>query len=274
MHNYNENIIYSQARELNLRATGLHTALKIMGDISHLFGNEVPYPQAHYYSNTYSRMVYCWYIDGFFKTNDNIKFLNDIIARFKITADSQLHSFKSVTMENINPIKLKAFMGLKSLASDKLKEKYQRVETRADDYVFWCLKLYAEDLIRQDGLIIWNTFENWAFENFIDISKDKSTLRAKCRSIYNWYFERDWKIGRLKVNKTKEEIMATREQHARNMTKKREEKARKKVLNVITGMFAHEYKKPDGSWNVSKIAKDSDTNRRTVMKYLPKVTLF
>ena len=125
-------------------------------------------------------------------------------------------------MENINPINLKAFKGLKSLARDKLKEKYQRVETRADDYVFWCLKLYAEDLIRQDGLIIWNTFETWAFENFIDLAKDKSTLKAKCRNVFNWYFERDWQIGRVnKSNKTKEQIMATRQEHAIKIAKKK-----------------------------------------------------
>lgn len=246
-----------------------------MGDISHLFGNEIPYPQSHYYSNEHNRMVYCWYIDGFFGTKNNIKFLNDIIARFKITVDCQLHSFKSVPMENINPIKLKAFQGLKSLARDKLKEKYQRVETRADDYVFWCLKLYAEDLIRQDGLIIWNTFENWAFENFIDLAKDKSTLKAKCRNVFNWYFERDWQIGRVnKSTKTKVEIMATRQEHAIKIAKKNSEDTKKKVLNCITGMFAHEYKKPNGSWHISKIAKDSGTTRPTVMKYLPKETLF
>ena len=246
-----------------------------MGDISHLFGNEIPYPQSHYFSNNHNKMVYGGDIDGFFGTKNNIKFLNDIIARFKITAECQLHSFKSVPMENINPINLKAFKGLKSLARDKLKEKYQRVETRADDYVFWCLKLYAEDLIRQDGLIIWNTFETWAFENFIDLAKDKSTLKAKCRNVFNWYFERDWQIGRVnKSNKTKEQIMATRQEHAIKIAKKNSEDTKKKVLNCITGIFAHEYKKPNGSWNISKIAKDSGTTRPTVMKYLPKETLF
>lgn len=245
-----------------------------MGDISHLFGNEIPYPQSHYYSNKHNRMVYCWYIDGFFGTQKGVSYINDIIARFKLTVDCQLHSFKSVPIENINPIKLKAFQGLKSLARDKLKEKYQRVETMADDYVFWCLKLYAEDLIRQDGLIIWNTFENWAFDNFIDLAKDKSTLKAKCRNIFNWYCDRDWRIGRVnKSTKTKVEIMATRKEHAKKIHTKLANDTKKKVLNCITGMFAHEYKKPNGSWNVTKIAKDSGTTRPTVMKYLPKETL-
>ena len=53
------------------------------------------------------------------------------------------------------------------------------------------------------------------FENFIDLAKDKSTLKAKCRNVFNWYFERDWQIGRVnKSNKTKEQIMATRQEHA------------------------------------------------------------
>src|SRR5690606_21590400 len=101
------------------------TLLKIMGDASSLFGNEVPYPQAHYFSKTYYRMVYCWYIEGYFKTNNNIKFLNDIIARFKITSNVELHSFKIlITCEKIKPYKLRDFQGLKSLASDILTTKY------------------------------------------------------------------------------------------------------------------------------------------------------
>ena len=251
------------------------TILSIMGDISDLFGNEIPYPHLHYFSNEYNRMVYSWYIDGFFGTANNVRFLNDVIARFKLTADCQLHSLKSSIVEYDNSLKLKRFMGLKSLAEDKLKEKYKRVETRADDYVFWCLKLYAEDLIRQDGLIIWNTFENWAFDNFIDLAKDKSTLKAKCRNIFNWYCDRDWRIGRVnKSTKTKVEIMASRVEHAKKIHKKLADDTKKKVLNCVTGMFAHEYKKPNGSWNVTKIAKDSGTTRPTVMKYLPKETLF
>ena len=241
-----------------------------MGDISHLFGNEIPYPQSHYYSNEHNRMVYCWYIDGFFGTKNNIKFLNDIIARFKITAECQLHSFKSVPMENINPINLKAFQGLKSLARDKLKEKYQRVETRADDYVFWCLKLYAEDLIRQDGLIIWNTFENWAFENFIDLAKDKSTLKAKCRNVFNWYFERDWKVGRT-ISKNKEDVLEYRRELARNLAAKKEEENYNKVTNAISGLLADSmFRKKNGKWNAVAIAEYLNLDPRTVRKYLPK----
>ena len=38
----------------------------------------------------------------------------------------------------------------------------------------------------------------------------------KIASIYNWYFDRDWQIGRVtKTTKTKEEIMASRQEHAK-----------------------------------------------------------
>ena len=244
------------------------TILSIMGDISDLFGNEIPYPHLHYFSNEYNRMVYSWYIDGFFGTANNVRFLNDVIARFKLTADCQLHSLKSSIVEYDNSLKLKRFMGLKSLAKDKLKEKYKRVETRADDYVFWCLKLYAEDLIRQDGLIIWNTLENWAFNNFIDLAKDKSTLKAKCRNIFNWYCDRDWKIGRCNL-KNKEEIMATRQEHARNMARKKEDVNIKKIDNALTGLMADSlFKKKNGKWNAKAIADYLKLDTRTVMKYL------
>ena len=267
MQNYNEKTINKQNTLLRISSNS---------DITELFGNSIPYPHGHYYSNEVNRIIYYWLLDGFFDTKKGFQYLNDLIARFKLSADCSLYNIKRTQTEyNFKPIKLKQFQGLKSLANDKLIEKYQRLETRANDYVFWCLKLYAEDLIRKDGLIIWNVFENWAFDNFLDKAKDKSTLKAKCRNVFNWYLERDWKIGRVKrTTKTKVEIMATRQEHAIKIAKKNSEDTKKKVLNCITGMFGHEYKKSNGTWNISKIAKDSGTTRPTVMKYLPKETLF
>jgi len=239
-------------------------------DITDELGNIVPYPHHHFLQKN-GRLVYCWLIDGFFDTKKNTEYLNDIIARFKITfIDSKYVKHSKDSESSITPLKLKQFQGLKSKAKVILKEKYKRAETH-QDYVWWCIKLYCEDLIRQDGLIVYSTLESWAFENFIVYTKDNSTLRAKCRSIYNWYFNRDWKIGRAKKsNKTKEEIMATRQEHAKKIHTKLAEETKRKVLNLTTGMFKDEYKKKNGTWNVSKIAKESGTSRPTVMKYLPK----
>lgn len=258
-------------RRCQMTNTWLH--IQFDTDISGELGNTIPYPNHHYVRN--NKLVYCWLISGWFDTVSAVTFLNDVIARFKITyIDCKYLKHSKDTQSSVKPYILKEFQGLKSKAKAIIKDKYKRAETRADDYVFWCIKLYCEDLIRQDGLIIYSSLESWAFDNFIDHCKDKSTLRAKCRGTYNWYFERDWKIGRVKVNKTKEEIMATREVHAKKIAEKRAKETEKKVLNCITGMFSHEYKKPNGAWNVTKIANDSGTTRPTVMKYLPKETLF
>ena len=243
-----------------------------MGDISHLFGNEIPYPQSHYYSNEHNRMVYCWYIDGFFGTKNNIKFLNDIIARFKITVDCQLHSFKSVPMENINPIKLKAFQGLKSLANDRLKD--LNVNTYINsDYVYTCIVLQAEKYIKINGLIDYSVLEAWAFENFIDKCKDKSTLKAKCRNCWNWYFDRNWALYHtVRIKKDKELVMATRVQHALNMGRNKEKENFNKIRNAITGLMADAmFKKKNGSWNGKAIADYLNIDPRTVNKYLKEI---
>lgn len=256
-------------RRCQLTNTWLH--IQFQDDISDELGNTIPYPNYHYFKN--KKPVYCWLISGWFSKPKAIAYLNDIIARFKITYIDKCKYLKHSkdTTSSIKPYLLKEFQGLKSKAKKLVKEKYQRAENR-NDYVFWCIKLYSEDLIRKDGLIIYSTLESWAFDNFIDHCKDKSTLKAKCRKTYNWYFDREWKFGRVGTNKTKEEIMASRQEHAKHMTEQRQEQTRKKVLTVVTGMFKEDYKKKDGTWNISKIAKDSGTSRNTVMKYLKEIS--
>ncbi len=62
--------------------------------------------------------------------------------------------------------------------------------------------------------------------------------------------------------------MASRQEHAKKMTQKRVKETKVKINNCINGMFTFEYKKKNGDWNISKIAKDSGTSRTTVYKYL------
>lgn len=253
-----------------MQDTWLHIAFN--SDISDELGNTVPYPQQHYAKG--NKIVYCWLIDGFFETINNIQYLNDIIARFKITFnDCQYLKKQTVERSFINPLKLRYFQNLKSRAVQKIYESTKYDSTK--DFIFYCLKLHAEVIIREKGIFSYDELYNFGTDNFIEKVKDRSTLKAKCRNIFNWYLDKDFKLTEPKIyiKKDKGEVMATREQHAKNMTKDREEKARKKVLNVITGMFKDDYKKSNGSWNISKIAKDSVTSRNTVMKYLPKDSL-
>jgi len=69
--------------------------------------------------------------------------------------------------------------------------------------------------------------------------------------------------------KQKEVVEMTRSERAISNTKARAEKTKKKVINCITGLYAEsEYKKKSGAWNISKIARDIKTDRKTVAKYL------
>ena len=60
----------------------------------------------------------------------------------------------------------------------------------------------------------------------------------------------------------------TRAENMRKIGRKKEEANYRKVINIITGLYANDYKKADGSWNVTKIAKDSGLSRPTVIKHL------
>ena len=137
------------------------------------------------------------------------------------------------------------------------------------------MKLHAEIIIKEKGIFSYDELIDFALINFIDKAKDRSTLKAKCKNIFNWYLERNFELTQtVYVKKEKDLVMATRQEHAKKITKNTSEKYKKKVLNLITGIFKDEYRKKDGSWNVTKIANDSGTTRPTVMKYLPKETLF
>ena len=66
----------------------------------------------------------------------------------------------------------------------------------------------------------------------------------------------------------------TRTQIALKNSEARAQKTKRKVLNLVTGMFAEEYKKKSGKWNVSKIAIEAGVTRDSVRKYLKEANLY
>ena len=216
-----------------------------------------------------------WAIDGYFGTSKSQEFLNDIIGRFLISFKEQgierlpfkptkehqdsktAHIYKKV-------YRLREFSKqLKSLPTKK------HIPERADsfeDFTFWAIKLYAEDMIRATGFIVYGTLENWALVQFVH--KERSTIRAKCRSIWNWYNDRDFKLPNKAISKTKEEILMTRQERAISNAKAKAEKARKTVINAITGLYADTYKKKSGAWHIGKVSEATKIHRETVSKYI------
>jgi len=64
------------------------------------------------------------------------------------------------------------------------------------------------------------------------------------------------------------DTMATRQEHMRKVSKNKAEKNRKAVINLITGLYADDYKKKSGSWHFSKIAENTKLSRYTVAKII------
>ena len=216
-----------------------------------------------------------WAIDGFFGTKKGQEFLNDIIARFLI-------SFKEQGIERLpykpskkdlddktariyaKVYKLKEF----SKQLDSLPTK-KYTPTRADsfeDFTFWAIKLYAEDMIRATGFIVYSQLEDWAMSQFLG-HKERSTIRAKCRSVFNWYADRDFDISSKKTHKKLkdylEETMATRQEHMIKVNKQRAEDRKAKVIGAIQSLQYLQKK-----ISVRKVAEFAGVSKATAEKYL------
>ena len=260
MQNYSENKTLCQ-----LKNTWLHISFE--DDISSELGNVIPYPHHHYMRN--NKLVYCWLIDGFFDTLKGVQYLNDIIARFKITFETSQYLKHSIDNESfINPLKLKQFQGLKSRAIQKIRQ-----VTRFDsskDFIFYTIKFYAEDLIKEKTIFTQNELEDFAINNFIDKAKDRSTLKAKCKNIFNWYLDRNFELTQtVYIKKERDLVMATRQEHAIRLGKNKEKENIAKIKNAITGLMADAmFKKKNGTWNGKSIAQYLNLDPKTVNKYL------
>lgn len=256
----------------NYNKENINTMLKMSfnSDLTHEFGNSIPYPNNHQIISN-NHYVYGWEIDGFFGTDAGIEYFNDIIARFII-------SFKTYNPNRFRIYKIKSkesgfflkqFQNLKSINVNATKNFVKGNLLQTSDQVFWALKIWVEIEIKRDGFVPYDTLERYATDNFLDQAKDYSTLKAKCKSIWWYYEERDWESQLGYVRKcTNEEYKMSRSNNMKKVNKKQVDETRKKVFNCLTSMFVDDYKKRSGDWNITKIAKDSKTSRNTVYKYL------
>ena len=60
----------------------------------------------------------------------------------------------------------------------------------------------------------------------------------------------------------------TRKERSIQNSINRERRAKKLVLDTITGLYFEEYKKPSGKWNIKVIAEHTGLHRDTVSKHL------
>lgn len=97
--------------------------------------------------------------------------------------------------------------------------------------------------------------------------KGISTAKAKAKNIAKWVFE-NYTGKKARKTHNNKELIVTRRERALLNSKERYNKVHKKISNLITGIFADEYKKSNGSWNISKLAEDVGCSRNTIYKHL------
>ena len=89
----------------------------VQGDGTEWIDDGLPTP--NYFKKFSSSYLICWLIDGFFATNRNIAYLNDIIARmiFTLPVLEKLNYKPNNELQIDKVYKLKEFQSLKSLPS-------------------------------------------------------------------------------------------------------------------------------------------------------------
>ncbi len=223
---------------------------------------KLPYPNFLMHSNI--GVFIGWLIKGYPGTTKSREYFNDIIARFIIAFKNYKPerlpyrpNIKREALVNLNQAyDLKLFQNLPSLYWANKKNIWSAESVGTIDQIFWAIKLYTEELIKEFGEgtpVPYEMLQDFAYRNFFD-RKDKSTLRAKCRNIWNWYNERGWKV--------------TRKERALTNAKSIKEKKRRQILNAVTGIMKDEYIKPDGTWNIYKLTKDLGMSKNTIKRHI------
>jgi hypothetical protein len=161
-----------------------------------------------------------------------------------------------VTSSEDEGIELSYFQGLKSVVRHK---NYEAIDKGLDN-IFYAIKYYTEDLIRESGegnLISYSLLESFAFSRFIDRAKDKSTLKAKCRKIWHWYDDLGWTIPKRKG------LGMSRAEAGINAAQKNAEKTKAKVIGAIKALeFLQE------KINIANVSRQAQVSRDTAKKYL------
>jgi len=158
-------------------------------------------------------------------------------------------------------LELKQFQKLKSLAHDITTYK-ERSEEFVDER-FWLLKLYAETLISKYGIFTLDDLMKYSAYHI----KNELKYKYKCKSIYNYYMNNSFTKSKY-IKKDKDEVMATRKEQIILARDALIEQTKKKIFIFTKGLYAEDYKKKNGTWNVAKISKESGVSRITIRKYL------
>jgi hypothetical protein len=246
-------------------------------------------------------------INGSIRTSEQKKFFKDLGLRLKFTLELHSNA-KNVKISNLYMLTFlekediiridnnKIRYEMKDLASycisltpDLIEKEQEQVKelnifvrtyAKSEDALFDFIRFKVYDYIRvnfsnkeKDKWSIYDYAMEIALIANEEIGSKKgiSSIICKARNIAKWCYENynpsvnNWNYERKMSD---EEYEMTRKERAKENAKLKYERVHKKVISIVTGLYADEYKKADGSWNVSKIAKDAGVTRASVYKHL------
>ena len=221
-------------------------------------------------------IVYKLVVDGFGGTKRAKRFETDILLRFQILNDDIFSDIEKKITSEPSSYNLKELSNRLPSLPKYDKDFIARVldnPKKYEDLCFWAMKAQMELLIKQGYTQSYNTLLEWALEQFS--SKEFSTLKAKAKSIFNWYHARSFKIfGAYERKTTDEEYQMTRSENMKRVKtlQKATTQAKIKALIDDSGLFECDFRHKDGQYkglvNVPKLARYMDVSEMTIRRNL------
>lgn len=229
-----------------------------IGDGLDMLEASLPTPNYYYRTNKGSYTV-AWLLNGYFGTVKGRAYLNDIIGRLSLGVKISNRLNYAPKTATGRAYELKEFQNLPSLP--RRKEQIPNT-AKYEDAIFWAIKLETIARIRiAGGWIDYDSLKDWAFDMFITKAKDRSTLRAKVKSVWKWYDERNWQTDERNFTMSRAE--AGRKAH-----EKLAKDTEAKVRGAITALeFLQE------KITASAVAKQAGVHRHTAAKYLKEMKI-
>jgi len=259
----------------------------------------LPVPNIIIYPGNKNGVFIGYFIEGFFGTEKNSKFLEDIIKRFeksfiKLSHIGYIERIKHppIIDEKTNChfqmdiiYSLKDFSRVLDSLDYKVSEKEKQIENLkiakalgerkiTDDALFDYMRFIAYDYVKTNSK---EALTREYLEKVGEIgnevlgkTKEFSIIRAKAKAIYNWVIEnynsgKTFKNNWNYVRKTKdeEELKMTRRERALTNSKKRAEKTKKKIYESIKKL-----KEKEERITIKNIIRVANVGYTSAQKYL------
>jgi len=204
-------------------------------------------------------------IDGYFSTSKGVKYLQDAIARFVQTYGEEAVKLatpprKTPDIEREKVIHLREFTANLDSLRQKIANKVP-LNVEAIDETFWAMKLWVERQLSQSRIPTECEIE--AIGSTYAPHKERSTIRAKARSIYRWYALRGFEPTKDARKRFKGAKPMTRQEACRVANQAKTARVKAKIEQAV-----NVFKMQNEKITVRKVAEFAQVGHTTAAKYL------